>query len=188
MSKSKIRVFVVAGGQSRRMVGVDKTRLHFEGEPMISRAITMGLSISSRVEVVADRWDRFLDLGIFSHEDVGNRGPVDAWRRVFEELREGETAVILPVDLKMFSASWIERLVRVVEETGKPAAFISSSHTVEPYPCAIPKASVAADELGTIASLREALKRLGVVRTTRPSDFPEVPSMNSPSEFPRPSA
>ena len=166
------------------MPGVDKTRVAIQGEPMISRAMTMGLRVSSRVEVIADRWDRFLDLGIFSHEDLGDRGPVDAWRRALLELREGETAVILPVDLKTFSMSWIERLMRVVEETGRPAAFISPSHTVEPYPCVIPKLAVEDAELDDTTSLRDALKRLRVVRTTRPNDFPEVPSMNSLAELP----
>lgn len=180
MSKTKIRVFVVAGGKSRRMGGVDKTRMSIGGEPMISRAIAMGLSISSRVEVVADRWDRFIDLGIYSHEDVGDRGPADAWSRVFEELKEGETAVILPVDLKVFSPAWISRLLRVVEETGRPAAFISPTHEIEPYPCAIPWSSV--KELSETMSLRKVLETIAVVRTTRPEDFPESPSINEPAE------
>ena len=90
MSNAKIRVFVVAGGQSRRMPGVDKTRVRVAGEPLITRALSMGLSLSSRVEVVADRWDRFLDLGIYAHEDDGERGPVDAWRRVLKEIGPGE--------------------------------------------------------------------------------------------------
>jgi len=183
MSETKIRVFIVAGGKSRRMGKIDKTRLEIEGEPMITRAMSMGLELGARVEVVADRWDRFLDLGIFSHEDVGDKGPVDAWRRVLEELRDGEVAVLLPVDLKTFSVSWVERLLRVAEETQRPAAFISPSHTLEPYPCVIPR--VASRELlgEESTNLRGLLEALRVVRTTRPENFPEHPSLNERSDI-----
>ena len=176
MSNAKIRVFVVAGGQSRRMPGVDKTRLKVAGEPLISRALAMGLFLSSRVEVVADRWDRFLDLGIYAHEDDGERGPVDAWRRVLKEVGPEEVALVLPVDLRTFSVEWAHRLIRVVQETGRPAAFISASHGLEPYPCVIPGGLEVG--LNDVVSLRDALGVLGVVRTTRPEDFPEYPSLN----------
>jgi len=182
MSKPKIRVFVVAGGKSRRMSGADKTRLDIAGEPMITRAMSMGLELGTRVEVVADRWDRFLDLGIFSHEDVGDRGPVDAWFSALQALGEGEIAVLLPVDFKTFSTSWVHRLLRVVKETKRPAAFISPSHTLEPYPCVIPKVDTYDAFESESTSLRELLEKLRVVRTTRPEDFPQHPSLNEPSD------
>ncbi len=160
------------------MPGVDKTRVKVGGEPLISRALSMGLLLASRVEVVADRWDRFLDLGIYAHEDIGNRGPVDAWIRILNELQPDEVALILPVDFRRFSTEWAERLIRVVEETGRPAAFISASHGLEPYPCAVPGHIGDDGRLDGLTSLREALTALEVIRTTRPRDFPVAPSFN----------
>ena len=37
--------------------------------------------------------------------------------------------------------------------------------------------------LGDVVSLRDALGALGVVRTTRPEDFPESPSLNHLEDF-----
>ena len=173
-----VRGFVIAGGQSKRLGAHDKTRLELAGVALIRRALDMALLVSSEVEVIADRWDRFSDLGISSLEDEGTDGPVAGWRRVLSALGDDEVACLIPVDLKTFSPSWVQYLVRVVQRTGRPSAFVSQSHWVEPYPCVIPgNVNPALLEKGM--ALRDALRAMRVMRVSRPDNFPDHPSLNT---------
>ena len=177
-----IRGFVLAGGRSKRLGTSDKTRLEISGVPMVHRALKMALLVSSDVEVVADRWNRFSDLGISSLEDIGEDGPVAGWRRVLSSLRSGEVACLLPVDLTVFSPSWVARLLTAVRRTGRPSAFISRTHWVEPYPCLIPT-GVDPQCLEEGMSLRAALRALKVMRVARPHDLADHPSLNTAQAF-----
>lgn len=60
---------IVAGGQARRFAGRDKSRLVVEGRTIIARQLEVLQPMADPVFVVADRADRFADLGLCVYAD-----------------------------------------------------------------------------------------------------------------------
>ena len=71
-----VPLYILAGGQSRRF-GSDKARAWFEGSPLIGRIARQLEPIAARVTVVADRADKYADLGLMTIRDaVPGQGPL----------------------------------------------------------------------------------------------------------------
>ncbi len=66
---SRYPAYVLAGGQSKRFGG-DKSRIVVEGQLLIQRLVRQVGAAGRSVRIVADRVDRFSNLGISCLQDA----------------------------------------------------------------------------------------------------------------------
>ena len=105
-------VLILAGGMGRRMGGTDKAFVQFEGESLISRALSLAASFGP-VRVASSRSRAAYEaLGINPIEDAvaGFAGPLSGLLAGFEALGHG-LLLSLPVDLVGPQASDLQKLI-----------------------------------------------------------------------------
>lgn len=100
---------VLAGGRSQRM-GVDKTLLHFDGEPLVARVADIAAQVCSSVIVVTNRPEALTDAGLPASvrilvDEVAYQGPLGG---LVTALKNAEEEWILALAADM---PWLEPAV-----------------------------------------------------------------------------
>lgn len=103
---------VLAGGESRRMEGVDKTVLDFQGRPLIRRVIDAITPMVSSVVIASGRANRLEGYGDYQQveDGVAGVGPLAGIRAGLAAART-EWAFVVAADMPYVQAPLIERIL-----------------------------------------------------------------------------
>ncbi len=115
----RLPVYILAGGRSTRF-GRDKARVLVDGEPLVRRVARLASPFAVSITIVADRPDKFLDLGLRTIGDaIAHQGPVGGLRAACVDAGPAWFA-LLSCDWLSFDETWLESLARA-RETGDRA-------------------------------------------------------------------
>jgi molybdopterin-guanine dinucleotide biosynthesis protein A len=118
-----IPVYLLAGGRSSRF-GSDKARAELGGEPLILRLAHRVESVASPLVVVADRRDKYLDLGLTTIADaLPGLGPLGGLLTAFQHAAGSRWTLVLSCDLLDLRPEWLEELEGHVDERAQAVVF-----------------------------------------------------------------
>ncbi|RMF73958.1 MAG: molybdenum cofactor guanylyltransferase [Acidobacteria bacterium] len=172
--------YVLAGGRSSRF-GTDKARAVVGGLPLVAR---VALRIAPRVDgvtVVADRADKFADLGLRTIADpIPGLGPIGGLLGALEDAPRGPVFVV-SCDFVAFEPRWIDRL-RAAWRSGDSAVAFRTPRGWEPTfalwsPALVPAVREAIDR-GERA-LRRLLDRCAGRPVPPPRDWDRAVQVNT---------
>ena len=118
--------YVLAGGQSKRH-GSDKAMVEIDGLPQLIRLKNMLADCGHDVHVVADREDRYGELGISCLQDVApNCGPLAGLATALQHrlaAADGGWLLVLSCDQVLWRAEWLSSLAATVLATTSSVVF-----------------------------------------------------------------
>lgn len=183
----RVPVYILAGGRSRRF-GSDKARAPLAGEPLLVRVAHALEPVAQRIAVVADRADRYRDLGCVTLADrVAESGPLGGLHAALHDRleRDGPGWLLLAsCDLLEIRLPWIERLL--ARATNEVAAVAFRDARWQPllalYHTVLLEAVEAQLGAGRRA-LHELLERGPSAALAPPADLPATWQANTPGEL-----
>ncbi len=128
---------ILAGGQAKRFAGGEKHLADFRGMPLIEHVIRrarpqvdfLALSISAQSSLAPPSMERICD----EKEAIGPLGGLAAcldW--ACDQFTGVEFVAVFPCDMPMLPGNTVERLVRRLRQTMRPAAFATYNGKVFP--------------------------------------------------------
>lgn len=118
--------YILAGGKSRRF-GSDKARAELGGQALIVRLARQLDGIASEIVAVADRPDKYADLGLRTIADEQpNQGPLGGLQAALLDCRDQQKSdwiLLISCDLTELKPEWIEILWRAADADTKASAF-----------------------------------------------------------------
>lgn len=200
-----IPVYILAGGRSSRF-GSDKARATIEGRTLIQRVEAMVQPIAAQVTVVADRADRYADLGLRTIADrVPGLGPVGGlWSALHDQSITTPTSEVLllcPCDALTLKIEWLETLRAAATTLRRGDAVVGAEgdatvHALaaafrghdrwQPMPAMYHRDAV--DEVRAALdadrrSMQALLDRLRAIALPLPADWPSTWQANSREEL-----
>jgi molybdopterin-guanine dinucleotide biosynthesis protein A len=179
-------VFILAGGSAQRF-GSDKARAVLLGEPLL-RHVAAGLEpIAARVTVVADRADRYADLGFRTLADeTPDLGPLGGLSSALLDLRAGEDWLLLaPCDVVGVRLEWLQLLLSARRAGAGAVAF--RGEVWQPLPGLYHRAAAAAVRERIASGRRSLWGLMGLVDAEAvplPAEWQaEVGQINTPEEL-----
>ena len=122
---------VLAGGEGRRLGGVDKALLDVGGETMLDRVLG-ATAPNCDVLVVVGRERPTEHVGVrFTLEDLPGGGPVPAVAAGLAVIGDSDSVVVLAVDLPLLEPAHVARLLAGLESADAVAA---ADHRGQPNP------------------------------------------------------
>jgi len=120
LERAKITGVILAGGRARRMGGEDKGLIRFKGRPLASYALEALDSVAAHILINANRnRDAYARFGypVISDQTDTFDGPLAG---LLSAMRAAETPYVLtvPCDSPLVTGRLLERLCRVMQETG----------------------------------------------------------------------
>lgn len=117
-------LYIVAGGRSVRF-GSDKARAELEGVPLLIHTARALAPSASSVTVVADRADKYADLGLRTIADrAPGLGPLGGLQAALEDLPAGDDWLLLgSCDLLGLRPRWVEALREAAADPHGVVAF-----------------------------------------------------------------
>lgn len=141
-----LRCYILAGGRSRRF-GSDKARHTLGGIPMLAHVARLIEPFAAphdspdprgRVTVVADREDRYADLGFRTVADAEPfQGPLSGiLTALADAIRDPAAGAVLicACDLIGLKAAWIGTLLAEASRPDHPVAVTFRAGEIEPFP------------------------------------------------------
>lgn len=177
-------VYVLAGGKSRRF-GSDKARAELDGTPLLARLARAAAPIASRLTVVADRPDKYADLGLRTIADrIPGRGPLGGLLTAAEDADAEPWLLALTCDLVVFDPAWVLPLSSVARPPVLAAAYQNDGW--QPFP-GLYRPSLRGELERRIAEgrlgMRHLLDTIPSATTRLPPDWPGRPQVNTPEEL-----
>ena len=120
-------IYILAGGRSARF-GSDKARAELDGDPLIVRVASAAAARATRVTVVADRPEKYADLGLTTIADARpGLGPLSGLHSAMADCRAQPAPdpwlICLPCDLVSLKARWLDRLIDSLADDVDVAAY-----------------------------------------------------------------
>ena len=125
---------VPAGGASRRMGGVDKTRLTVGGEALLDRVLLAARALCDPLVVVGEERPTRVEGVRFVLEQPRGGGPVPAVMAGLGAAGPCDVVLVLASDLPLLAAADLDRLVAGLEEHPEADAVAASDHRGSPNP------------------------------------------------------
>ncbi len=180
--------YILAGGQSRRF-GADKARAVLEGKPLLRRLVDQLETHVGDVTVVADRAEKYGDLGLRTIADVTpGLGPVGGLATALTDMEaRGEQGWcwLLACDVAELPAHWLEELAAHAPSDGRVVAYRDKRWQPMPglYHPSIRPHVIAYLEQGGRA-MWSLLEQLHACAVTPPDDIARM-QMNTPEDYER---
>lgn len=154
---------VLAGGESRRLGGVDKALLQAGGRSFLD--CVLDAMPDAGTVVVAGPARPTLRPVRFCREDPAGGGPVAGLASALSFTSAG-VLVVVAVDVPLVGTGTVARLLEAVAEAGEAAVLVDTSGREQPLVAAYRRAALdrALDGLGAGSSMRSLLARLEVMR------------------------
>lgn len=103
--------FVAAGGASRRM-GEDKAGLPWEGGTLLDHAVARLRALTPDVRILCGPSPRYAETGLPLVLDARpNLGPLAGLAAALEAIADGDSALLLAVDLPLVTVELLRRLI-----------------------------------------------------------------------------
>ncbi len=180
----RVPAYILAGGRSSRF-GSDKARAVLAGEPLIVRVARLLTPAASTLTAVADRPDRYADLGLRTIADVHpGLGPLSGLHAALRDRRDGDWLLLCSCDALLVRSKWLERLLASRTPGAQAVAFRRDRW--QPMP-ALYAGTILADVERALAdsrrSLHALLDRLRVIALPQPGDWPDAWQANTAGEL-----
>lgn len=185
---TRVPLYILAGGRSSRF-GSDKARAMLDGEPLICRVVRLAEPVASEVTVVADRSDKYSDLGLRTIADRrGGQGPLGGLQTALMDLPKDEDWLLLcSCDAVVVEPHWLEQLFLARTERTDAVAFREAGRW-QPMPGLYRRSALPQIErqLGeNRRSLQQLLTQLRTAALPQPPDWPERWQVNTPEDLQR---
>jgi len=182
---SRIPVYILAGGQSRRF-GSDKARALMDGVPLVKRVEQMLMPVASRITVVADVPGKYTDLGLRTIVDrTPGLGPLGGLDSAIADLDQSEPWLLLCCcDALVIHAAWLDQLLTHMRPGVRAAAYKGKNW--QPMPALYARScatQVDAQINSADLSLRGLLDQLSAIALQMPADWPEHWQANRPEDL-----
>lgn len=130
VSRRERSAAIVAGGQARRLSGLDKSRLVVDGRPIIVRQVEVLQSVAALTFVVGGVPGRYADLGLPVHEDL--MPGTGALGGIYTAVVSATTPFVLTVacDMPFLHPGVLAELGSLAES--HDAAWVATARGVEP--------------------------------------------------------
>lgn len=185
----RLPVYILGGGRSRRF-GSDKARAELGGVPLIVRILESVEPFATEIWAVADRPDKYQDLGLKTLEDrTKDCGPLGGIQAALEHLiatQEAPCCLVLCCDLVDIQQGWVEQLLTARTDESWVVAF--REQRWQPFPGLydprlLPQVEerLARGQL-SLQGLCDAVPSLGL---KLPDSWPEVAQVNTQEELER---
>lgn len=180
------RAYILAGGKSSRF-GSDKARALLDGQPLLTRIASTLRNLNLDVTVVADRPDKYADLGLPTIADqfpeIGPLGGLHA-ALVDATLHHADWIILLSCDLIELQPGWISQLI---DQRTPDASFVAFHHEGwEPllacYHTSL-KMQVEEQIRHTQYAMFRLLEKARGIRLQTPPDWPSHFQVNTPGEL-----
>ena len=172
---------VLAGGEGRRLGGVDKALLDVGGATMLDRVLAAAAPNCDELIVVGPERETSVPGVRFTIESEPGGGPVPGVAAGLAEVSDAEAVVVLAVDLPLLQGEHVARLLNALEEADVAAA---ADHRGQPNPLlaayrpsalqiALDRAGAgdpASDLLGEIVAIID-LGQAGTLNVNRPDEL-----------------
>jgi molybdopterin-guanine dinucleotide biosynthesis protein A len=126
-----LSVFILAGGKSSRMGGIDKAMLPFLGEPLIARVVRRLAPISSELAIIGGQKDSldFLNLPVFP-DLLPEQGALGG---LFTALSTAKgAAAVIGCDMPLVNPALLTAQARLLESSGADAVIPRVRAGLEP--------------------------------------------------------
>jgi molybdenum cofactor guanylyltransferase len=182
---NRVPAYILAGGQSSRF-GSDKARVVLNGERLIDHVYKLLEPVASCFTVVADRADKYADLGLHTIGDLNpGLGPVAGLQTALNDLPQDQTWLLLcPCDAVVIRPHWLEQLLAARDESSHAVAFHGNHWQPMPALYARSCLPIVENQLENKQhSMQQLLDRLDTRRLPQPNDWPHIWQVNSASEL-----
>jgi molybdopterin-guanine dinucleotide biosynthesis protein A len=179
-------VYIVSGGRSSRF-GSDKARALSHGKPLVCHVADALTSRASHITVVADRDDKYADLGL---RTIGDRtpghGPLSGLDAALADCSEDGWLLLVSCDWVGLQAEWITALTSRIGAGARAVAF--RGERWEPlfalYHTALGPhvQSAVAQDKGPAAW--RLLEDVGAIAVPLPTDWHRAVQVNTPDALP----
>jgi molybdopterin-guanine dinucleotide biosynthesis protein A len=139
-SKADITGVILAGGQARRLGGVDKGLLHFAGRPLVEWVIAALRPQVGTLLISANRnRERYADYGLAVIADLepGFQGPLAGFHSAMQAART-DWIVTVPCDGPYPAPDLVERLVMALGDQGAELAVATDGTRMQPVHALLP--------------------------------------------------
>jgi len=187
----RVPVYILAGGRSSRF-GSDKARAIFNDQPLLCRIAALLEPIASEITVVADRADKYADLGFRTIADRRpGLGPMAGLDTALHDLPDASLWLMLcPCDAILLRRPWLDQLLNAAAPgiaAGHDAVAFKDQHW-QPMPAlyhtrAMP--TVAERLADNDRSMQSLLDRLSSHAMSLPADWADHWQANTPDELRR---
>src|SRR4051794_22928775 len=182
---------VLAGGQARRLDGIDKALVEVGGATMLDRVLAAAAPNCDELVVVGPERPTSVDGVRFTMEPKPGGGPVPGVAAGLAEVSDPDEVVVLAVDLPLLQPEHVASLLAALEYADVAAAV---DHRGEPNPllaayqaqmlrmavAALGPGDRAADLLGESVSVVD-LGEAGTLNVNRPSDVERARRLTRPA-------
>ncbi len=182
----QLPVYILAGGKSSRF-GSDKARALLDEQPLVVRVQQMLMPFASRVTAVADRADKYADLGLRTIADLHvGLGPVAGLETALADLSPDEPWLLLcSCDAIILRRSWIDRLLDAAGQADH-AAIAFRADRWQPMPALYARSALPAVREQLKAdqrSFQQLLGRLDTAAIPLPPDWPDQWQANTRAQL-----
>jgi molybdenum cofactor guanylyltransferase len=177
-------VYILAGGRSSRF-GSDKARAELMGRPLIVRVAQAVEQFASRITVVADRQEKYQDLGLATIADLRpGLGPIAGLQTALHDVGDPGWILLASCDLLEVRPAWIQTLLSDCRPGADVVAFRGDRW--EPL-LALYHTDVLPVVDQQIDRRQWAMWRLiesaRPIAAVLPADWPAVPQANTPQDL-----
>jgi len=179
--------YILAGGASSRF-GSDKARALIEGKPLIVRIATRLRACVESVTVIADKADKYADLGLPTITDlIPGKGPLGGLHAALSHLPDDrDWALLVSCDFVGLRSAWIDALAAA--RTPEAAAVAFKPERWQPLLALYHRRTLPEVEArlqrGELA-MWQLLEAVDAVCPPTPADWPRTVQINTPEDFER---
>jgi molybdopterin-guanine dinucleotide biosynthesis protein A len=130
MTETATAAAIIAGGQATRFGGVDKSRLHIEGQTIISRQAAVLQPLTADLFIVASQRERFADTPWRVYPDVLPGTGVAGAILTALESTTADRVLVVACDLPFLDRGLLQRLLDLAAEAD--AAWVETPAGAEP--------------------------------------------------------
>ena len=161
-TRTRLPVYILAGGASRRFGPGDKARALLRGRPLIQHVVAGLEPHAARVRVVADVEAKYSDLGLHTLADEPpGQGPLGGLVRALEDLSQSSPdeprLLLASCDLLGVEPAWVAALLEARRDGAQGVAF--RGERWQPLP-ALYHGSLLAPARAALAGRQRALWRV----------------------------
>ncbi|MFC1643196.1 molybdenum cofactor guanylyltransferase [Myxococcota bacterium] len=176
----RIPTYLLAGGRSVRF-GTDKARAELDRVPLILRLARQVETIAAPLIVVADRCDKYLDLGLTTIADVlPGLGPLGGLHAAMSHATGSCWTLVLSCDLLELRTEWLDELERHAGRGVQAVAFRDRFWQAFPglYHTSLLSPIEQQIESGELA-IGQLIRRTASLGLALPADWPAVVQANT---------